>query len=294
MHPSILEAYEFKSTFQKHGYQSLSDTSLIQIGLAFDHAYVSEGWRSSFLLKAGLSVPEKMEGKVLKDHHLNIYVLHFRHQDTPYMLMGLDMTEAQFLKVVRPWIKKSSLGIFSMLAIIPSAHANEDCEISPSEVSTLAVASNQLESSALLSKIGECGMDALKGGVGRVQDTLDFFKKLATNPSELWAETKASFRELKSFVLNIKSELQEVFKNFSGSDLNQKLALACSITGSIFVSAAQSMVMGPGALARALPLMMLKLKKTSAILSRLGILKKQGVKLPDNERLTSEVISCVK
>jgi hypothetical protein len=294
LQPSILDAYEFKSTFQKYGYYSLSDTSLIQAGLAFDHAYVSEGWKSSFLLKAGLSVPEKMEGKVLKDQNLDIYVLHFWHENTPYLLMGLDMSEAHFLKVARPWIKKSSKGIFSMLSIISSAHADDNCELSPSAVSSLAATSSQLEDRALISKIAECGMDALKGGAGRIEETFDFFKKLATNPTKLWAETKESFRELKSFVLNIKSELQEVFQNLSGTDLNQKLALACSITGSMFVTAAQSMLMGPGALARALPLMMLKLKKTSTLLSQLGILKKQGVNLPDNKRVTSEVLSCVK
>lgn len=293
MHPSILEANEFKSIFQQFGYHSLSDTSLIHTGLPFDHAYVSEGWKSSFLLKAGLSVPKKMEGKLIKDPSLKMHVLHFRHNNIPYMLLGLDMSEAQFIKAARPWIAKDSKGLFSLLSIFPNAYA-DDCEISSPEISSLAATSKQLEGRALLSKIGECGMDALKGGVDQLHNTFDFFKKLATNPSQLWAETKESFRELKSFVLNIKTELQEVFEVLGEADLDQKLALACSVTGSLFMTVAQSMIIGPTALARALPLLMLKLKKTTALLSQFAILKKKGILVPDNKRVTSEVLSCVK
>ncbi|MNL24310.1 hypothetical protein D3C87_1457380 [compost metagenome] len=56
-------------------------------------------------------------------------------------------------------------------------------------------------------------------------------------------------------------------------------------------SAAQAFVSG-AALAKALPLMLLKLKQTAGALAKIAELQKRGVVLANKSKLADEVIAC--
>src|SRR5690606_7488434 len=191
-------------------------------------------------------------------------------------------------KIIKPWLKIRKTSLLNLL--IPSAYA-ESCEL-PGMENELKSVSNSLSNQALLKKIGECGLEVLKGAKDNVSNTFDFFKKLATNPMELWQETKESFIQLKDFVLNINNELKEIFSNLGEMNLEDQLDIACHMSGHIFVSVAQSFFLGPAALARSLPLVVTRLKKMTAEVALAASLRKKGVKLPDNDKLVKEVIRC--
>lgn len=291
LNPSILDAHDLKEHFSSKGLKTFSDTSLLKAGLPFDQLFVSYLWNQSVVLKAGLKVPKDLEGKIIAQSSMDLLVFHFRYRDTPYMLLAFNMKADELKEMVRPWLKDEGISFWSLL--FPKAYANT-CEFDASPVVPLHQTSNSISSHEIMKKIGQCGMDALKGVGDSLSSSLDFFKTLATNPKELWAETKAAFVQLKSFVLNIKTELNGIFQNLSQIDLNQKLKLACSFTGSLVTAAVQGLVMGPGATARLIPALMQKLKKTSDYIEKIARLRHRGHPNLDEEKLIVEVMSCAR
>lgn len=285
--PSLTELYEISSHFRDHGFFSLSDTSLSKIGFLFDNAYLGIGLKKNLVIKAGLVVPENLIGLPLYDSKLNVHIIHFKQYEVSYMVMGMNFAEDEFKQVVSPWIKKKvSLIDF----VIPNVYA-ESCEL-PGYESDLKKTSQALSGEAILKKIGECGIQSLKGVGDQVSNTVDFFKKLVSNPKELWKETAESFNELENFVLNIDSELKTIFTNLGTMSLSDQLDIACHLSGHVFAMVAQSFIAGPQALARSLPLVVNKMKKLSEEIATASLLKKKGFKLPENKKLINEVTRC--
>ncbi|HLT22722.1 MAG TPA: hypothetical protein VKZ84_04735 [Bacteriovoracaceae bacterium] len=288
LHPSIFDQYEISQHFESEGLFSLSDTTLIKTGLPFDNAYLGYGLKQNLILKSGLVAPKHLDGVVIYEPSLDVHLIHFRVREIPYMVMGFNFSDSEFKKIIKPWLKIRKTSLLNL--IIPSVYA-ESCEL-PGMGNELKSVSNSLSNQALLKKIGECGLEVLKGAKDNVSNTFDFFKKLATNPMELWQETKESFIQLKDFVLNINNELKEIFSNLGEMNLEDQLDIACHMSGHIFVSVAQSFFLGPAALARSLPLVVTRLKKMTAEVALAASLRKKGVKLPDNDKLVKEVIRC--
>lgn len=287
--PSIFDLYEISGEFKSRGFFSLSDTTLTTQGLPFDNAYLGVGLKQNLVIKAGLEVSQDLEGVTLFDPELNVRIFHFKFRDVSYMVMGFEFSEKEFKEVVSPWAKVSKTSLFNLL--IPEAHA-ETCEIPGQAHKDISTLSNTLSGEAIIKKIAECGMEALKGVADQASNTWDFFKKMATNPKQLWKETKESFYELKDFVLNIDSEIKTIFTNLGNISLPEQLDLACHLSGHVFTMVAQSFFLGPAAIARQLPLAMNRLKKMSEQLSNAAILRKKGIKVPDNKKLTDEVTRC--
>lgn len=290
-HPSALSLHELSQIFAGKGYQSLSDINLTSAGFLFDRAFVSARWEKSLLLKAGLQAPPDLEGKVIEEPSLGLQAFHFRYEGVSYLLVALNLSNAEFRELVKPWLRSTTASRWSWL--LPSAQAaGAECAAFTSN-STQGVAStaNYIESNEILKGIGRCGADALHGVLNSATASFDFFKKLATNPKALWSEMKESFSQLKHFALNIQSELKQVFENLKGLPTEQKVQLACTFTGELIGSAAQAFVSG-AALAKALPFLLLKLKTSAALLSKVVNLEKMGLKIPDKSLLAKEVMSC--
>ena len=290
LNPSSLQIYKISQVLSANGFHSISDLNLTTAGFAFDRAFVSHEWQSSMVLKSGLQVPNSMLGKVIVDEVLGVQVLHFKVEETYYMLMGMDVTKGEFKEAAKPWITSSDVSArFAWL--LPQAHA-VTCMTGPQN--RVSKTADSLESDSILRAIGKCGTDALSGFTGSIGSTLSFFKRLATEPGKLWAETKQSFVELKNFVMNINSELKETFAAFQSLPSEEKAAIACAIAGQVLGGAAQSLV-GAGALAglaKLLPSLLLKIKAGLKTVAQGLELRNKGLKIPDGSVLAREAMSC--
>lgn len=289
--PSVIQIHDIGKRLSEHGFHSVSDINLTSAGFLFDRAFVSHKWGSGLVLKAGLRVPASMQGQVIEDGNLGVQVLHFEIDSVPYMIMGMDMTQGEFREALKPWITKSSTGA-RWQWMIPQAHAVGVC--AGRGKSKLQQTADDIETDSIMRTIGKCATDALSGAVGSVESTLSFFKRLATEPGQLWRETKQSFAELKHFVGNLRSELSAAFEAFQGLSSDEKMEMACIIAGEAIGTAAQALT-GAGvatALSKALPSLLLKIKSAAQTLKAFAALRAKGVQVPGGAFLAREAMSC--
>ncbi|MBX2989348.1 MAG: hypothetical protein KF802_15780 [Bdellovibrionaceae bacterium] len=292
--PSFLDLHEISQRFSPHGYESVTDLRLAPAGLPFDRLFVNHDWSKSFSLKAGLALPPSWEGRILEDKDLGLSVFHFRHRDVAYVLVALGLSRPELKQILRPWLRApagSAAAIRSRL-LLPAAEAAEACEgprVGPTR--SLASVASHIEEESILRQIGRCGADAWSGIKSSAGATLDFFKKLATNPKALWQETKESMLALKNFVTNIHEELKGAWAHLQGLSAEEKTKIACTLSGSLVMEGAQAALGGVG-LAKTLPALTLKLRSTVAMLKNLGQLEKSGLRIPNKAQWTDEVIRC--
>lgn len=294
LNTSTLQRYELQRYFQKAGYETLSDTNLSAVGLPFDSLLVANHWDKSIMLKAGLKVPGNIEGRIIEDTASGVLAFHFRFQDTPYLLVSTGLSKADLQTLVRPWLVSSQTVLWKIfVSSAEAAYCPPNAGSANRNTDSLKSTADHIEKNEVLKAIGRCGMDALNGANQSATQTLTFFKNLATNPAKLWTEMKESFVQLKEFALNIDTELQQVYAAFGAMSGEQKLQLACSMSGELIAGAAQSFIVG-GALAKLLPQLILKMKSASAMFIKIANLEKLGLKMPDKSLLTREILSCAR
>ena len=102
---------------------------------------------------------------------------------------------------------------------------------------------------------------------------------------------KYSFSELKEFALNMKSEVISMIDTLGNMPAEQKLQIACTMTGEVLGGAIQAAILA-GTLTKIIPMAIAKLRKAGSLLAKLGDLKKQGFKTPDLNLATKEILSC--
>lgn len=101
--PSITDSLYISATLKKFGYDNIYEANLTPQGLPFDRAYVSPDWNKSILLKAGLRAPDHLMGKIITESTLNILVFHFKHQDTSYMMIAMNIPKEELIEITKPW-----------------------------------------------------------------------------------------------------------------------------------------------------------------------------------------------
>lgn len=291
VNPSLVQRYELSRRFVKSGFMPLAERGLTNAGLPFDGAYISDKWDKSLLLKAGLKVPASVEGMIIEEKSLGLLAFHFQVEGTPYLLLAMNMSRDELAGLVRPWLKSRQSLLWSIF--FQSANAAEVCQPKKSALAGIQSATNHIETNIVLQSIGRCGLEVLQGARQSAAGTMEFFKKLATNPVALWGEMKSSFNELKQFTLNLNSEVQQVFQALGALTPQQKSQIACTMTGSLLAGVAQGVLVA-GSLAKLLPSLMLKMKKTAELLKQVAFLEAKGIKMPEKSYLTSEALSCVK
>lgn len=77
----------------------MSDRSLIPTGLPFDGLFVADKWNKALLIKAGLQVPDSLEGKILEDPASGVSALHFQLEGTPYLVVAINLGRDEFRKI---------------------------------------------------------------------------------------------------------------------------------------------------------------------------------------------------
>lgn len=288
LRPSALQGHALTQIFAQKSFRSVSDASLIGTGLPFDKVFVSGNWEKALMLKAGLSVPANIEGRLIEEKSLGVTVFHFRFEGTPYLLLSLNNSRDELRNLVKPWLKSSTPVAWSLF--FPQANAMF-CMDQDNLKAGLQTTANFIEKNEILQGAGKCALDALHAAKSSANDTLDFFKKLVSDPKALWSEMKESFVQLREFAVNIQSELQQALAQFKNLPLENKVELACKFAGTAMVGAVQVALSG-AALGRVLPALLLKLKASTLALKNLSGLELIGVKLPNQKLVMHEVMSC--
>lgn len=285
--PSIVQRHQFAKVFEKSGFVSMSDRSLNPTGLPFDGLFVADKWNKALLIKAGLKFPAAIEGQFFEEPKLGLVALHFQHDDTPYLIVAINLPRDEFRKIMKPWLKEK----YSLLNVLmPMAQAAEICASSKQPWSRLQGTLAQIEAEAVLKSIGRCGLEALRGARQTATDTISYFQNLSSNPQALWADMKKSFESLKEFTLNFHSEMEQIFAALGNLSTEQKTQIACSMTGEALLRTLAGG--GISSLPRLLPTITLKMKRVSQMLAEIISLEKKGFILPDKSFLTREALSC--
>lgn len=291
-HPSILQSYELGQNFKAAGFENLTNMNLASAGSPFNSVYITAQWDKALLLKAGLKAPSNMEGSIVAVDSENIQVFHFQYKKTPYVIVAYNLSKSEFKKIVSPWLKSSASSLWKILETTANA---AECEIRPNKeiLNSFSSTAQFINYKSTLQSIGRCGADAWGSVQGSMNDGIDFFKKLASNPQQLWSEMKESFLELKNFTLNINTELQELFTSLSSMTSEQKTQLACSIAGNLIAGAGLAFVSVAG-MTRILPHLLARLKNIKKTLLKFAALEQLGIRIPNRQLIFDEVISCVK
>lgn len=290
---SPLQNSDFSSWFAKKGYRSLSSLGVRSSKLAFDFAFVSPRFERAILLKAGLRAPIDMQNKIIYEKAAGLTVLNFEVETTPYVLVALNIPKSEVQDLFQPWLMSSGSSARWRFLLPQRAEAASTClSTGKSEWGgPLKETATHIDQTEILQSIGRCGAQAMQGASSSALETLTFFKKLATDPKSLWVEMKDSFVELKNFALNIQQEMGPILETLRGLSSEEKMQIACNLSGQLVSSSVQALVSG-AALAKVLPMMLLKLKAVSQLLAKIALMEQRGISSVKNKGLVETVIRC--
>ncbi len=294
INPSPLRYKALKQSFQRAGLASLSDQAFVSSSLKFDFAFASSEWKKFVLIKEGLKAPASDRYKIFHAKDLSSLVVNFEFQGSHYVLIATGLTAAELKNLFQDIAPlKENAQLWKLRAFFPTAQAAQCASPALTSTQKLAPTLRHIENVELLRTIGKCSGDALRGAYQGAENTLSFFKVLAQNPAKLWQEMKQSFDELKAFTMNMQTEIKKILANMQTLSVEQRLELACTITGELLLGTATSLAVGGSQLAKLLPQLLLKLKNSTQHLTLLAELQKKGFTIPDINVSTRKILSCV-
>lgn len=293
LQPSLLRAQQLSQHFERNGFFSIRGESFIHANKPYDFVYVNQYWNKAFLIKEGLQAPNEILNTINKDKNLDVHLFHFELEKSSYVLLALGFSTEELITILSPLKSKNAVSKWSLL--LPSAQAGEgSCQMSsPSAISIIKNSGTQLEEGMVLRTIGKCASDAMEGVKKSGENTLDFFKKLATNPNQLWKEMKNSFLELKEITFNLKNEIENILTQLGKLPSEQYRQLICLITGKT-VGAALQLTLTAGSAIKLLPSIINQLRTLAVYLSKIAQMERLGIKVPNFNWITNKVLSCAR
>lgn len=295
LNPSISNAYMFKEHFEDFGFFSLSMSPLVKNNQLFDFLYANTALKQYITIKSGIRAEKKDLNKIFSNVDNSQYILHLVHNKTPYVIMFFNFNENEIKKITQDWVKKDEP--FSIVNLfISSAHADTMClanvNYNQKSILTLSQTAKALEEDSLTKEISKCALDTLKGIKNNASETLSLFKTLITNPKKLWNETSESVKAISSLVKNLNVEIKGIVSALTNISPELKSELVCMMAGNAVGMMVSSLLTGPSAVARNLPLMTLKLKNIADRINKIEALKSRGIHLKNKDKFFKEVVSC--
>ena len=295
LNPSISNAYMFKEHFEDFGFFSLSMSPLVKNNQLFDFLYANTALKQYITIKSGIRAEKKDLNKIFSNIDNSQYILHLVHNKTPYVIMFFNFNENEIKKITQDWVKKDEP--FSIVNLfISSAHADTMClanvNYNQKSILTLSQTAKALEEDSLTKEISKCALDTLKGIKNNASETLSLFKTLITNPKKLWNETSESVKAISSLVKNLNVEIKGIVSALTNISPELKSELVCMMAGNAVGMMVSSLLTGPSAVARNLPLMTLKLKNIADRINKIEALKSRGIHLKNKDKFFKEVVSC--
>jgi hypothetical protein len=244
-----LELHQMTQHFEEQHFSRFTPFSSGTIpGVHADEILNSTQDAGVIFIKMGLLAPSNLHGKIieLKSNNSSFFLYHTKETSIAFFNMNEHKVKKLIQGLEFEVVSFSTISQF----FISSAHADQVVcnKTINNSFNDMQATSLGLENSFLIKKIGECAVTALKSAGTQAEDTINFFKKLASNPTALWEDVKKSYEGLKSFVTNFSHEIQSIYQTMSGLTMDEKLEIACTLTGQVGVGLAMVLT-GTGAVA---------------------------------------------
>lgn len=286
---SSYEALLVSEHMRAQDFASYPGTNFRKLGLPFDQIYHSTNLKQMVALKFGLTPVGFKEGELIEVKSENLTVVHFRIQGVWALAVAQGITPHELKQILSPWIiQRSSVKLWDVL--FPKAYASE-CHSIHQVAAPLVELSQSLSAREMTAQISNClatGAQALTEGL---KQSLDFYRRLATEPMAVWREFKQGMAAFAEIISNLKSEVTNLLTHMSGFSPTLKAELICGMTGSVLGNAAQALLLGPASFARAVPGLTLKFK---SLVEKLSDLTRMTHRLPPHEAqgLARELLQC--
>lgn len=288
--PSILNALNLEQELTKYGFELLTHRNLTNSGFKFDFVYTTPNWSQAIILKEGLMANDT---KFLADYHsndMNWSVGHIQINQSDYIVMGFGIKSSELESMIRPFSKRTKYSIIDWFLPKAQAANGPACKYLISNNDQLKNSADFVILKNILSSVGKCATDAFVGAQKNIDETADFFSKLANNPEFLWNEMKDSFLNLRNFVLNIGTEMMSMYSDLKNISANEIATIACTMTGQMILSTISS---GGLALAGAgIPFLIQKMKNAIDLIKKVSLLKNKGLNIPSLGFVSQEAMSC--
>lgn len=293
--PSLLTLAEFQQTFQDNGYLSVdgyNDGASSVLGV--DQVFVDSEQRETIFLKLGLqqfplSSFNKISGGIA---YQGVY------RSVPYVLFFDQVAGDRARQLVDQIVKSKAKSAKSMLLdlLIPKAQAAPACGTS-AFVNGAGAVLHTVDEVFGFTKLATCALTVLKTTRATVEAPIASLFTMVTDPVKFWNDTKRDWQNLKSFVLNIRSELKEAFQGLAGMTPEIMDQVACTLIGHAAGAAALTALtggLGVGAAAKtaaAIALVIAKLNRLKFALLAMSF-GKRAAHVGNLSKLTEQVMSC--
>lgn len=216
--------------------------------LNIDEVMTSINGKGQIFIKYGLVTKETDQNKVMELQteitKEKFYIYNLNNISVAFFNLSKDEVELLTRNLSN---KKTS---FLKNLFIESAYAETThCKTPASndQNTKLQTSADSIEFNLITTRISECAINAFKGAENSITGTYDFFKTAITNPGKMWEQLKNSYEVFKTFITNFSQEFKNIYEILSSLDLDQKLEIACTMTGEITTSIAMTMIAGGAA-----------------------------------------------
>jgi hypothetical protein len=281
-----LELYEISKAFENKNFLRLSSFPSGNIPMIHaDEVMYSTSHKGSIFIKVDLVAPANLHYKIVEGE--GFYLYHTSNASLAFFDFTRDEVVALTTSLKKDLVSKTNF--FSIF--INSATAADQVEGCRANVinnfNGLEMITNTLSYNMLLKKLGECGVNAMKGMNGQIDSTIAFFKKLKDSPGQLWKEMKESFEHLKYFITNIASELKSFYTTMRDLSIDDQLEIGCKMIGEAIPGLAL-MATGAGIAAGTTRLIAVMIPKMQRLQRLMMILKRHGLPIT----VAKETLSC--
>lgn len=267
---------------------SYPGTNFRRLGLPFDQLYHSAGLQKMVALKFGLRPEGLKDAGLINVEREGVVVWHGKIHGLWALVVATGMSADELGALVAPW-KEARTVNFDW--VFPRAHASEYCQSVQLLHGPLEEFATSLSVQQMSAQIGSCLATAAHGLAENLKNTLDFYRRVATEPLALWREFKQGMAAFGQVIVNLRSEVAGLLERMRHFSPAVKAEVVCGMAGQVLGAAGQALVLGPAALARAVPGLTLKFKAAVERLSELNLLTRRLP--PDKSRgLARELLQC--
>jgi hypothetical protein len=229
-----LDLHELTQHFIDQNYNRLTSISTGNIPyIHADEVLTTEFNQGQIFIKMGLIAPVNFQYSIteLKSKNHQFFVYHTNEASIAFF----NIDRLQVTRLIEGLDSSKIVHQSFTHFLIADAAADEINCTSPAQnpYTDLEKISDKVENSVLLKKISECAITAFKSAKGSIEETSEFFKKMVNNPTALWEDVKQNYDALKSFTMNFNREIQNIFKTMTNLTMEDKLNIACSLTGEV-------------------------------------------------------------
>jgi hypothetical protein len=257
-----------------------------RMGLPFDQLFHSPNLRQMLAVKFGLTPIGMREGEIIQVPIENLLVTHIKVKGIWALIVAQGFEEQELRELIKP--NKVSSRFLDFL--LPRAHA-ADCTEVHRVAAPLVELSQQITAQNLSSQIAQCLATGAQALTENLKQSLDFYRRIATEPLKVWQEFKQGMQAFAGLLMNLRQEATQLLTSLSHLSPSLKAEVICGLSGTLIASAGQALLLGPASLARALPGLTLKLRGMVEGLSDLTRLTRR---LPPShsQGLTRELLHC--